>query len=56
MKAAICEIERQIAEAQAEIDRQKKIGKVSGTVNMLVLNRAGAKIVDLRVVRVRLEK
>lgn len=51
MKAAICEIDRQIVEAQAEIDRQKKIGKVSGTVNMLVLNRAGAKIVDLRSVK-----
>ena len=48
MKAAICEIDRQIADAQAEIDRQKKIGKGSGTVNMLVLNQAGAKIVDLR--------
>lgn len=53
MRAAICEIDRQIAEAQAEIDRQKKIGKVSGTVNMLVLNQAGAKIVDLREARNR---
>lgn len=56
MKAAICEIDRQIAEAQAEIDRQKKIGKVSGTVNMLVLNKAGSQIVDLRASRRELEK
>lgn len=56
MKAAICEIDRQIAEAQAEIDRQKKIGKVSGTVNMLVLNKAGSQIVDLRQLRRELEK
>ncbi|MFV8258307.1 hypothetical protein ACNQKP_10895 [Bdellovibrio bacteriovorus] len=56
MKAAICEIDRQIAEAQAEIDRQKKIGKVSGTVNMLVLNQAGTKIVDLREARKLTEK
>lgn len=56
MKAAICEIDRQIAKAQAEIDRQKKIGKVSGTVNMLVLNQAGAKIVDLKDRREFLEK
>jgi hypothetical protein len=56
MKAAICDIDRQIAEAQAEIDRQKKIGKVSGTVNMLVLNKAGAKIVDLQDTRKELVK
>lgn len=56
MKAAICEIDQQIAEAQAEIDRQKKIGKVSGTVNLLVLNQAGAKIVDLRNIRKKIEK
>lgn len=56
MKAAICEIDRQIADAQAEIDRQKKIGKVAGTVNMLVLNQAGAKIVDLQDARKELVK
>lgn len=56
MKAAICEIDRQIADAQAEIDRQKEIGKVSGTVNMRVLNQAGAKIVDLTDLRKELSR
>lgn len=45
--AQICEVDESIAEARAKIDRQKKIGKVSGTVDMSVLNRAGARIVDL---------
>ncbi|MEK2645253.1 hypothetical protein [Bdellovibrio sp. BCCA] len=45
--AQICEIDESIAEAKAKIDRQRKIGKVSGTVDMSVLNLAGARIVDL---------
>lgn len=56
LREAICEIDKQIGEAQAEIDRQKKIGKVSGTVNMLVLNQAGAQIIDLRDARKVLSK
>lgn len=56
MKAAACEIDQQITEAQAEIDRQKRIGKVSGTVNMVVLNSSGAKIVDLQDAREHLAK
>lgn len=56
IKAAICEIDNQIAEAKAVIDREKQIGKVSGTVNMATLNRAGSKIVDLREARKKLEK
>jgi hypothetical protein len=56
IKAAICEIDNQIAEAKAVIDREKQIGKVSGSVNMATLNRAGSKIVDLREVRKKLEK
>lgn len=56
LREAICEIDKQIEAAQAEIDRQKKIGKVSGTVNMQVLNQAGAKIIDLRDARKVLSK
>ncbi len=45
--AQICEVDENIAEAKAKIERQRKIGKVSGTVDMSVLNRAGARVVDL---------
>lgn len=45
--AQICEIDGRIIDAKEQIDRQRKIGKVSGTVDLAVLNRAGAKVVDL---------
>ncbi|WP_415062087.1 hypothetical protein [Bdellovibrio sp.] len=43
----LCEVEGRINEAKAQIERQRKIGKVSGTVDMAVLNRAGTRVVDL---------
>ncbi len=49
--AQICEVEGRIAEAKEQIERQRKIGKVSGTVDLAVLNRAGAKVVDLEGIR-----
>jgi hypothetical protein len=33
------------------IDRQKEIGKVSGTMNMITLNNAGSQIVDLKKIK-----
>lgn len=45
--AQICEVDESLAEAKAKIERQRKIGKVSGTVDMSVLNQAGARVVDL---------
>ena len=45
--AQICEVDQSILEAKVKIERQRKIGKVSGTVDMSVLNRAGARVVDL---------
>lgn len=43
-----CACDKFIALNQNIISRQREIGRVSGSVNMLELNTAGAKIVDLQ--------
>lgn len=52
----ICELEIRIKTAKSEIDRQKKIGKISGTVNLNILNEAGQEIVDSEILRNNLQK
>lgn len=43
-----CAYDKFLDNNQKILDRQKEIGKVSGTVNMVILNSAGSNIVDLK--------
>ncbi len=47
-----CACDKFIEMNQKVIDRQKEIGKVSGTMNMVTLNNAGSQIVDLKKIKV----
>ncbi|WP_413570431.1 hypothetical protein ACLWBD_07680 [Bdellovibrio sp. HCB117] len=53
--AQICEIDARIAEAKAEVQRQRAVGKVAGAVSLAALHWAGEKIVDLTQARKTLE-
>lgn len=49
-----CACDKFIYSSQQLIDRQKEIGKVSGTVNMVTLNNAGSAIVDLKKIKAQI--
>lgn len=42
----VCLADLQIANAKEQIEREKEIGKLTGTKNLTALNNAGAVIVD----------